>query len=474
MTIFKWKTIAVRRHTTKLKLNSTVRRCITKLFAYLYYSFLDCTIPEKWSCLKEYLNINGLDEVLIRGDGLCLLNAICESSYMDHNIPLSITALQKKILNHLQFKGERYLPWYDGTKEELIGDVQEFFSEKKYNTQGVDLIVFIAAEVLALDIRIFQEEKSTGYRRITQTTNCTSGNFINLKFSCNSHSSVENHYDSICQMKTSSMFPITQQGNFQNTSLEHGQIFPEDFSSPIDLTTSPSKGNLVDSGIDLTWSPPPPTPPEMSSDIEELGSYSNSENDEEVDAYLMKMRQGVSFPFHFLKYINEEEVDRLPPEINGSRKYKIKATISNYTELVKDRRWFKMSRSTVADPQTLRRVGKCGGSFVCNNKTCSFLSTQGEKNTSKFLFSSGVRVCHSCGNCATSTPCYARKLVDFKEKEGYVYVSHLGRHTCTPKVDRKKYDVLIRKEIQKNTTLPPKKLKLKLIKEKVGEKICRG
>ena len=185
----------------------------------------------------------------------------------------------------------------------------------------------------------------------------------------------------------------------------------------------------------------------MSSDIEELGSDSNSQNDEEVDTYLMKMRQGVSFPFHFLKYINEEEVDKLPPEINGSRKYKIKATISNYTELVKDRRWFKMSRSTVADPQTLRRVGKCGGSFVCNNKTCSFLSTQGEKNTSKFLFSSGVRVCHSCENCTTSTPCYTRKLVDFREKEGYVYVSHLGRHTCTPKVDRNKYDILIRKEI---------------------------
>ena len=120
------------------------------------------------------------------------------------------------------------------------------------------LTVFIAAEVLGLDIRIFQEEKSTGYIRITQTTNSTSGNFINLKFSCNSHSSVANHYDSICQMKTSNMFPITQQGNFQDTSLEHGQIFTEDFSFPIDLITSPAKGNLVDSGIDLTWSPPPP------------------------------------------------------------------------------------------------------------------------------------------------------------------------------------------------------------------------
>ena len=48
-------------------------------------------------------------------------------------------------------------------------------------------------------------------------------------------------------------------------------------------------------------------------------------------------------------------------------------------------------------------------------------------------------------------------------------MAHLGRHTCKPKLDRKKYDNLIRKEIERNTTLPPKKLKLKLIKEKVGE-----
>ena len=307
-----------------------------QILAYLHYSWLDCTIPEKWSFLKDYLNINGLDEVLIRGDGLCLLNAICKSSYMDHNIPLTITSLQNKYFITWKLKGIHIFLGMIVQRKNLCSYVQEFFSEKKYNTQGVDLIVFIAAEVLALDIRIFQEEKSTGYMRITQTTKSRSGKIINLKFSYNSHSSVGNHYDSIFQMKTSNIFPITQESNFQNTSLAHEQIFNDDFSSPIDLTTSPAKVNLVDSGIYLTWSPPPPTLPDMSSDIEELGSDSNSPNDEEVDTYLMKMRQGVSFPFHFLQDVNEEEVDKLPPEINGSRKYKIKATISNYTELVKD------------------------------------------------------------------------------------------------------------------------------------------
>ena len=180
-----------------------------------------------------------------------------------------------------------------------------------------------------------------------------------------------------------------------------------------------------------------------------------------MDRYLKKMRQGVTFPFHFLEHIKEEEVTLLPPEIDGSKKYRLKATISNFTDLVKDRRWFRLSKSTVSDPKTVHRAGRCGGSFVCNNLNCSFVSTQGEENTSKLNFSSGVRVCHSCGHCVTLTPCFARKLIEFREEEGYVYVAHLGRHTCTPKLDRKKYDNLIRKEIERNTTLPPKKLRLK-------------
>ena len=92
-----------------------------------------------------------------------------------------------------------------------------------------------------------------------------------------------------------------------------------------------------------------------------------------MEDYLKRMRQGVSFPFHLLEHVDEEEVGVSPDDINGPRKYKIKASISNYTELVKDRRWFKMSKSTVSDPFTVRRVGKCAGSFVCTHEKCSFL-----------------------------------------------------------------------------------------------------
>ena len=329
------------------------------------------------------------------------------------------------------------------------------------------MLVTVAAHILNLNIRVFQEEKATGYINITQHIYNKTDKTINLKFT-HSVKSVENHYDSICKLTPTPYLAMGDISQDMNSPLDLTGFVSKHSPQPVDLTISPTKNNLSDYTVDLTFSPPPPSPENLTSDLEDL-TYENIPTDEEDDRYLKKMRQGVTFPFHFLEHIKEEEVTLLPPEIDGSKKYRLKATISNFTDLVKDRRWFRLSKSTVSDPKTVRRVGRCGGSFVCNNLNCSFVSTQGEKNTSKFIFSSGVRVCHSCGHCVTLTPCFARKLIKFREEEGYVYVAHLGKHTCTPKLDRKKYDNLIRKKIERNTTLPPKKLKLKLIKEKVGE-----
>ena len=74
---------------------------------------------------------------------------------MDYNIPLTVTNLQAKILDHLELQGEKYLPWYEGSKASLIKEVEDFFDKKMYNTQGVDLLVTVAAHILNLNIRVF-------------------------------------------------------------------------------------------------------------------------------------------------------------------------------------------------------------------------------------------------------------------------------------------------------------------------------
>ena len=88
--------------------------------------------------------------------------------------------------------------------------IDNFFQKKEYNTEAVDLFLGIVSEVLNLNIRIFQEQKLTGYIHIIQHINQKTENVINLKFSCNLQYSAENHYDSICKMdsnSTSSLLP---------------------------------------------------------------------------------------------------------------------------------------------------------------------------------------------------------------------------------------------------------------------------
>ena len=50
-----------------------------------------------------------------------------------------------------------------------------------------------------------------------------------------------------------------------------------------------------------------------------------------------------------------------------------------------------------------------------------------------------------------------------------MYVYHIGDHSCSVKPDKHKYDEKIKEEIKKNSALPPKKLRMQLIKQKIGE-----
>ena len=151
----------------------------------------------------------------------------------------------------------------------------------------------------------------------------------------------------------------------------------------------------------------------------------------------------MQFPFQFFEGVEMEEVDQLPDDVDGLKKFKIPTTIANFNNCVKDRCWFKMSKSTISSMQAVRRVGKCQGSYKCVNQSCSFLSTEQQENKSKFNNYGGMKICHSCGSFAKSTDCPARKLVDFIEEESAVYVYHIGQHTCKLKPDRHGFDYII-------------------------------
>ena len=115
---------------------------------------------------------------------------------------------------------------------------------------------------------------------------------------------------------------------------------------PIDLAADRNPKIKIQEKIDLTA--------ENNADTDVISLYSEEEQEEkhiqkeEIQNYLKRMQQGIQFPFHFFEDIEETQVTKLSEDVDCLKKFKIKAKIANFTDLVKDRHWFKMSKSTVA------------------------------------------------------------------------------------------------------------------------------
>ena len=56
-------------------------------------------------------------------------------------------------------------------------------------------------------------------------------------------------------------------------------------------------------------------------------------------------------------------------------------------------------------------------------------------------------------------------MVDFNPEEGFANVYHIGTHECELKHDRTKYDDKIEEAVMLHPELPPKKLKVHLVKD---------
>ena len=401
---------------------------------------MEGTIPENWDRLDAYLHINGLQVTQVRGNGFCILNAVAAAMYHDLLIPITIDKIKNKIFQYLKIGGRKYLQWYNGTEQQLLQEAKDFFASGNFNTNFCDLMIQICADALNVNICVYQKKISSGEILMIHHQVPSSQECISLKFHYNRDYNAVNHYDAITKLQKSKARRIlgnpemrkeVEESEEEELELSQQSRGSEDF--PIDLTVQKSAQQI------------------------------------QIENYLNRMHQGVPFPFHFFDHVTSEEVDKLPSDLDGLKKYKIKGNACNFMEKARDRRHFQMSKSSIAARGVIRRVGKCRGSYKCINSDCSFVSTQNRHNTSKFNNFAGLKICHSCGKFAHKSVCNARKLIDFDENEGIVYVYHIGVHTCNMKPDNHKFDEIIRKEVENNKNLGPKKLKLKLMKEQVDK-----
>ena len=121
-----------------------------------------------------------------------------------------------------------------------------------------------------------------------------------------------------------------------------------------------------------------------------------------------------------------------------------------------------------------RKVGSCLGSYICSNKSCSYLSTEGKPNEKLFDYLYKKKVCRSCGVFAAQKECHARKLIEFHQLKGICDVYHYGEHSCLPKEDKRGNDDYINEQIKKYPNLAPKALQVQCVKEKVSQGDIKG
>ncbi|MCG8623656.1 MAG: hypothetical protein MJE68_16890, partial [Proteobacteria bacterium] len=142
----------------------------------------------------------------------------------------------------------------------------------------------------------------------------------------------------------------------------------------------------------------------------------------------------VLFPEEIFTDVEPEEVERVPYNINGNHSYIIRNISKKWHKAQEDGRWWEMHTSTVRRRRLTRKIGKCYGSYICQNDECPKFKSGKGRNTYAFTnVGFNLFECKTCGFVAEREFCGALKLTQFHPDANILEVLYAGTHSCTLK-----------------------------------------
>ena len=101
----------------------------------------------------------------IPGNGYCFLGAVVEVLNLNYDDPVTKEQLMQKVMKYLCLNYENYTKYHAQGKEDheptiadtLLADIIDFFADKHYNQNAVDVLMKIVADVLELDLKYLPE-----------------------------------------------------------------------------------------------------------------------------------------------------------------------------------------------------------------------------------------------------------------------------------------------------------------------------
>ena len=406
--------------------------------------------------------------------------------------------IQKIVITHLLQNSADYLMYTTGGADDLVDAALEFFENKDYEKENVDLMVPICAKALECQIIVHEQSgQSAGDMRETTYNSSPFGKELHLKFS-------SDHYDSILKTSTGNLQllssvcstlayedePMDEPLDLTVTKGYSQQLSTDPASTDDDATKAPSEEEMYtfdetydnattievesvtedvtlevgagDGAETITETIAEDVTLEVSPENEETENYSIEEvqdgevtvNDTTECTMSPNFGRGHRFPTFLYSNMQPLPVTRIPPTLNGKKLYSIKTTQANYSQETTDLWHFKMVTSTRRGFPGSRKVGRCLGGFYCSNISCNFKATSTDHQVNRSCFeqvTTGVKKCFSCNFIAARDHCTARKLVEYHPDTEMAWVYHFGNHTCVPKEDHSTKQLSVSKRIGSNT-----------------------
>ena len=177
------------------------------------------------------------------------------------------------------------------------------------------------------------------------------------------------------------------------------------------------------------------------------------EEDEDIPAGMVRednTGKRINFEMRQFYGMIPEVVAKVPYNINGLKFYIIDVPEEDaFHTKYRDGRHFELHSSSRKGFKGVRRLGKCRGSFICNNKSCPLFIEAGKKNEHQFTTIGRNKFCYSCNCIVYRKPCSALKLVEFTSQGRLLEVYHQGKHTCQLKPNTEENDEVIEENIRR-------------------------
>ena len=139
----------------------------------------------------------------IPGNGYCFLGSVVEVLRTNYGNIVTQEQLTQHIMKFLCLNYEKYTMYHtQGEKDMeptivdmLLSDIIDFFANKNYNQNAVDVLMKIVADVLNIDLNIYQNNR--GQIQVLNFAGDNSTRTVNVKFTHDNSNTAMNHYDAI-------------------------------------------------------------------------------------------------------------------------------------------------------------------------------------------------------------------------------------------------------------------------------------